>query len=155
MSIFDTKMFNDNMFFPRKGNGKEAHEIFINVDKEVRVHARRYENEQAKYSIVYFHGNGEIVADYDDIERLYRQIDCELLVCDYRGYGRSDGTPTLRNLLTDSHIIYQYLCDHNLIKEKHFIMGRSLGSAAAIELGTKTYKACGIIIESGYADPIA
>ncbi|MCK7530646.1 MAG: hypothetical protein MZV63_06165 [Marinilabiliales bacterium] len=42
-----------------------------------------------------FHGNGEIVADYDEIAGAYRELGAALLVVDYRGYGRSGGEPLL------------------------------------------------------------
>ncbi|BBM85138.1 alpha/beta hydrolase [Candidatus Uabimicrobium amorphum] len=155
MSIFDTDAFNNNMFYPRRGSGREADEIWIEVESGVKIHARRYPNTQAEYSILYFHGNGEIVADYDTIQEMYRRIGCEFIVCDYRGYGKSGGTPTLRNLLSDSHKVYDYLQQENKLHDNHFIMGRSLGSAAAIELGVALTQICGVIVESGYADPIA
>ena len=155
MSIFDTDAFNHNMFFPRRGGGREADEIWIVVESDVKIHARRYPYPEADFSILYFHGNGEIVADYDSISAFYRRIGGELVVCDYRGYGKSGGTPTLRNLLSDSHKVYEHMRQENKLQDKHFIMGRSLGSAAAIELGVTLTEICGVIVESGYADPIA
>ncbi|WP_372367032.1 alpha/beta hydrolase [Candidatus Uabimicrobium sp. HlEnr_7] len=156
MSIFDSEIFNNNLFFPRRGGGQDADEMFVNAEQDVQIHVRRYPNQQAHFSILYFHGNGEIVADYDDIEPMFRNIGCELIVCDYRGYGKSSGRSTLRNLLSDSHKVYEYLNEHNKLNKNHFIMGRSLGSAAAIELSSSVAsKIKGVIIESGYGDPCA
>ena len=45
-------------------------------------------------SILFFHGNGEIVADYDDLGPLYNRMGINFLAADYRGYGRSTGRPT-------------------------------------------------------------
>lgn len=155
-SIFDSPEFNANLFFPRPDlspapSGKV--EIFAHVDDFVHVHVRQYPFPEAKLSLIYFHGNGEIVSDYDDMEDAYRRLGAELIVCDYRGYGKSQGLPTLRTVLQDAHMIYETLRSKCFPKPV-FVMGRSLGSASAIELCANHKEIAGCIIESGYADPI-
>ena len=79
-----------------------------------------------------------------------------LFVADYRGYGRSGGRPTVSNMLKDSHALLRgfkgTMADRGF-NGSHFIMGRSLGSASAIELAANCpdeFK--GMIIESGFCD---
>lgn len=156
-SIFDSSDFNENLFFPRSDpssppSGKK--EIFIEVEEGIRIHARQYPFAEAKFSLIYFHGNGEIVSDYDDMEEPYRNLGAELIVCDYRGYGKSSGTPTLRSVLKDAHVIYETLRRDGRLFPQVYVMGRSLGSAPAIELCAAHKDIAGCIIESGYADPI-
>jgi fermentation-respiration switch protein FrsA (DUF1100 family) len=108
-------------------------------------------------AILYFHGNGEIAADYDDIAPFYTRIGITLLVMDYRGYGRSSGTPTVGTLLSDAAGVFQSLdrlFEQNALDPSSlFVMGRSLGSAAAIEVAVHGEKLLdGLIIESGFAD---
>lgn len=107
--------------------------------------------------LLFFHGNGEIAADYDDIAPFYTRTGITLLVIDYRGYGRSSGTPTVSTLLSDAVSVFQSL--DRLFKQNAldpsslFVMGRSLGSAAAIEVAIHAEKLIdGMIIESGFAD---
>ena len=157
MSIFDSNELNENLVFPRPDNlgvpgGVE--DIFVEVDPSCKLHIRRHLSPNAKFSIIFFHGNGEIVSDYDAIAKNFINLGCEFIVCDYRGYGRSDGIPTLKSLLTDASKIYCYLRDNNQLKTNVCVMGRSLGSAAAIELCSKYFDITCCIIESGYADPI-
>lgn len=157
ISIFDSVEFNENLFFPRSDpslppTGKK--EIYIEVEAGVRIHARQYPFASAKFSLLYFHGNGEIVSDYDDMEEPYKNLGAELIVCDYRGYGKSSGTPTLRSLLKDAHVIYETLKRDGRLLPEVFVMGRSLGSAPAIELCAAHKDIAGCILESGYADPI-
>ncbi len=110
--------------------------------------SRKYPN------ILFFHGNGELASDYIDIGAVFNSIGINLFVADYRGYGRSDGKPTLSDMITDAHRIFagfkKVLKDNNF-SGKLFVMGRSLGSASAIELGYH-YQAelSGLIIESGF-----
>jgi alpha-beta hydrolase superfamily lysophospholipase len=108
--------------------------------------------------ILYFHGNGEIARDYDSIAPLYTDLGISLLVADYRGYGWSDGFPTASGLVRDAPFVFDAL--GQMLKEagsevpqRVFVMGRSLGSAAAIEVACHHQEAiAGLIIESGFAD---
>ncbi|KAF0141311.1 MAG: alpha/beta hydrolase [Rhodospirillaceae bacterium] len=106
--------------------------------------------------ILYFHGNGEIASDYDSIAPYYTSRGLTLFVVDYRGYGSSDGSPTATSLLKDAVALYNQagylLTQRGFSYPGLFVMGRSLGSAAAIEVA---YRAgadiAGLIIESGFA----
>ena len=105
--------------------------------------------------ILFFHGNGEIVSDYDDFGILYNKIGINFFVVDYRGYGRSTGTPSVTSMMDDSLKIFDfvlnYMSDMKLTGALA-VMGRSLGSASAIEIcfaRTDDFKC--LIIESGFA----
>lgn len=111
-------------------------------------------------AILYWHGNGEIAADYDAIGPTYAQMGITLLVVDYRGYGTSDGSPTCGNLLTDAiaafELAEEILEDHGVAPSRLYVMGRSLGSAAAIEVAVHAGgQLAGMIVESGFADTFA
>jgi pimeloyl-ACP methyl ester carboxylesterase len=157
ISIFDSNQFNQNLFFPREDSSAppgNAVDIFIKVEENCKVHVRVYRNLQARFSILFFHGNGEIISDYNKIANYFLELGCEFIVCDYRGYGRSEGVPNLRSTLIDASIIYRYLRDNNTLNTQTCVMGRSLGSAPAIELcACFSDITCGVV-ESGYADPI-
>ena len=156
-SIFDSDQFNQNLFFPRPDRSEtpnNAEDIFVEVEANCKVHVRVYRSLAAKFSIIFFHGNGEVVADYNNIAGYFIALGCELIVCDFRGYGRSDGNPTLRLALIDASEIYCYLRDNKLLKDIVCAMGRSLGSALAIELCVLFPDITCCVIESGYADPI-
>jgi len=157
ISIFDSNRFNQNLFFPRSDNSAtpdNADDIFIKVEENCKVHVRVYRKFKIRFSIIFFHGNGEIISDYNDIANYFLALGCEFIVCDFRGYGRSQGVPTLRSTLLDASTIYRYLKENNALNTKTCVMGRSLGSAPAIELCARFPDiTCGVI-ESGYADPI-
>jgi len=156
-SIFDSKEFNQNLFFPRDDSNKNpesADEIFVEVGPNCKVHVRHHLSSKAKFSILFFHGNGEIISDYDGLAKYFTSLGCELIVCDYRGYGRSDGKPTLRSALKDASTIYCFLRSNKILKSLVCVMGRSLGSAPAIELCVRFSDISCCILESGFADPI-
>ena len=127
----------------------------IAVAEGVQLHARFHLAAKEDPNILFFHGNGEIVSDYDTIGPFYNKYGMNFLAADYRGYGRSTGTPTVTTMLQDSHFIFEAVKNW-LAAAEHtgplLIMGRSLGSAAALELAAHhNAEIAGVIIESGFA----
>jgi hypothetical protein len=95
-----------------------------------------------------------VVSDYDEIAPLYHQRRLNLIVADYRGYGESNGVPTLTDLVQDAHAILREIMKELSKRELRrdlWIMGRSLGSISALELAYRYQDAIrGLIIESGF-----
>jgi len=128
----------------------------IPVDEAVSISYSFFIGGKKYPNILFFHGNGEIASDYLPIGSIYNQIGLNLFVADYRGYGSSGGTPTLSNMIKDAHPIFEGF--KRALKDDGFsgnifIMGRSLGSASAIELASNYQSQFkGLIIESGFAN---
>jgi uncharacterized protein len=105
--------------------------------------------------ILFFHGNGEIVSDYNEVAPFYTDRGLNFIPVDYRGYGQSTGTPTVTAMMEDGHKIFAFL--QAWMGEKGYtgpliVMGRSLGSAPALELAKRYQDTIdGLIIESGFA----
>ena len=148
------------LFHPRpewgsSGPGPSAEDVLIRVEDDVAVGARFHLAGKEAPNILFFHGNGEIVADYDDMGLLYLDKGINFLPVDYRGYGRSGGKPTITAMMRDCHVIFDYVQDW--LKERAYtgpfiVMGRSLGSASALELSAYySDQIAGLIIESGFA----
>ena len=135
--------------------GSSADDVLIHVEKDVAVGARFHLAGKDAPNILFFHGNGEIVADYDDIGLLYLEKGINFLPVDYRGYGRSGGKPTITAMMRDAHVIFGYAQDW--LKQRGYagpfiVMGRSLGSASALELSAHyANRIEGLIVESGFA----
>ena len=113
---------------PSKPNQKN---YFVDVEKGVRIGCRFYIEDPDCASMLYFHGNGEIVDDYDWSAPFYKDIGINLFVADYRGYGFSDGSPTITNMVKDSHSIFKRfkeIVNESSFNDSLFVMGRSLGS---------------------------
>jgi alpha-beta hydrolase superfamily lysophospholipase len=131
--------------------------ISIEVEAGVSLAGRLYSAGGSAPLILYWHGNGEIAADYDSIAPLYTGMGIGLLVIDYRGYGRSTGSPSCSSLLSDAVNLLQSVDvifdQHDLTPSRLYAMGRSLGSAAAIEAASQEgQELSGLIVESGFAD---
>jgi len=149
------------VFFPRKDFTQPfpgAYDHLIPVDKNVSISCRFYVHGFKAPTILFFHGNGEVVCDYDFIAPVYHRRGINLFVADYRGYGASGGSPTFSAMVADSHRIFEGF--RNVLEEdghsgEVFLMGRSLGSVSAVELAASyPDKLAGLIIESGFASTV-
>ncbi len=158
-SSLDTPEVSRRIFHPRSDarwvSQWKGERLAIPVDDEVVLDAKFHGGGQTDPNILFFHGNGEIVSDYDDLGPLYSRQGINFTVVDYRGYGLSTGSPTVSHMLNDSHIVLDYFTQW--LAQKGFsgplvVMGRSLGSACALELAAHAQgKLKGLILESGFA----
>jgi len=147
------------VFYPRtevfRSQSISAEDLMIPVERHISIGARLHRTDPSSPNILFFHGNGEIAADYDELAPLINQCGMNFIVVDYRGYGRSEGSPTVTAMMADSHRIYDYLMDflpRNGLVGPIIVMGRSLGSASALELAaTHPESIRALIIDSGFA----
>lgn len=135
--------------------GRSGSDLLIPVEDGVSVAARFHHLGADGPTILFFHGNGEIVADYDDMGPLFGSVGVNFCAVDYRGYGLSSGRPTVAAMMSDCHAVLDYVTEWlrgQGYRERLVVMGRSLGSAPAIELAsTRTGELDGLIVESGFA----
>ena len=142
------------IFHPRPTPDAKGQEK-IEVAEGVSVGARFHLGEPQWPVILFFHGNGETVADYDEVAPHFLAQDCSFIVVDYRGYGVSGGAPSASAMLADCEPIFAHV-EKRLAQQEItgplFVMGRSLGSACAIELALRHQgeKIRGLIIDSGF-----
>jgi alpha-beta hydrolase superfamily lysophospholipase len=151
------------LFHPRPEWGASSHtegakNLTIPVDDGISIGATLHYADKSAPVILYFHGNGEIVSDYDELGPVYSGMGINFLPVDYRGYGRSTGSPSVSGMMQDSHKIFTWI--RKWLREEAYsgpiiIMGRSLGSASALELASNYENEIdGLIIESGFANII-
>jgi hypothetical protein len=153
------------LFYPRREYDAAVpapgvYPITMEVEPGLALGGRLYPAKPESPALLYFHGNGEIATDYDDIAPLYTQMGITLLVADYRGYGTSGGTPTAGTLLADAVLLFdqldRFLENRGLTPSQLYVMGRSLGSVAAVEVAVHAgERLSGLIVESGFADTFA
>ncbi len=165
MNLIDQPQVSRVLFHPRREGMRllrsmDVRPVAVQVEPDLNVGGRLYPAGSTAPAVLYYHGNGEIAADYDDLASLYTRMGITLLVMDYRGYGRSDGTPTARNLLDDAVTVFDAVGsifeENDLAPARLYVMGRSLGSAAAAEVALHAgERLAGLIVESGFADTFA
>jgi uncharacterized protein len=159
-SVLDKPEVLRTLFHPRGemahiGKSGQGLDLLIPVEEDIGIGARFHIGDKTHPNILFFHGNGEIVSDYDDLGPMYTQLGINFLPVDYRGYGRSNGIPSVSSMMQDCHTIFSFV--HEWLKKNGhqgplIIMGRSLGSACALELAWAHETAIdALVIESGFA----
>lgn len=159
-SILDDPGVLRYLFHPRPDTGlrpqrQGREDMLIPVDDGIHIGASLHAVNPDAPTVFYFHGNGEIVSDYDDLGILFNRTGLNFFVVDYRGYGASTGQPTVTSMMRDCHTLAEFVLDfmaRNNMNGPLCLMGRSLGSASAIELASARPRefSC-LIIESGFA----
>ncbi len=145
--ILDHPLISERYFFPRSGNIKDP--FWVDCG-DARLACSYHEIDPAAKTLVYFHGNGEIVDDWQgDFVTLIQKMGCNCFLAELRGYGQSTGQPQLGKMLEDVVTTIEAL---NRPASEIIFFGRSVGSIFAIEAAAKFPRAAGLILESGIAD---
>ena len=135
---------------PRVAGASVVEEVWIDAAEGVRVHGIYAAAENAFADLLFFHGNAGNLYDRLDNVTLLVAIGFNVLIMDYRGYGKSEGEPSEAALYEDGLAAYRYLVDEKGADPARLVLfGRSLGSTVAIELGSQ-HPAGVVIAESAF-----
>jgi alpha-beta hydrolase superfamily lysophospholipase len=102
--------------------------------------------------LLYLHGNGINMGAAVANAHQFHQLGFSVLLIDYRGYGRSEGSfPTETRVYQDAVTAWDYLVKQRQIQPSQiFLFGHSLGGAIAIDLAVQHPDAAGLIVESSF-----
>ncbi len=129
-----------DFFFPRKSGivpeGVVRRNVEIVTPDSIVLRGWLLQPATPRGSLLYFYGNAETVRTSQlRLFWLAQRYQLRVLSIDYRGYGASDGSPSIQHLLDDALIIEDYLRLDSLPRAQHLIVyGRSLGSIVALHL---------------------
>jgi len=159
-SLLDRPEILMGLFHPRPEYGSiervaNTIDVLIPLESNILVAGRFHMTKKSAPNILFFHGNGEIASDYDELGPIYNRMGMNFLVVDYRGYGRSTGRPTVSTMMKDCHAIFEFTkgwLEENGYGGAFIVMGRSLGSASALELISLHKELInGLVLESSFA----
>lgn len=129
--------FEDAWF--RAPDGTQLHGWYVPQDRPLAV-------------VLFCHGNGGNVSHRDDaLRQLNKRARATVLAFDYRGYGRSHGTPHEAGVLSDARAARAWLAQRAGIAENEIVvMGESLGGAVAVDLAARD-GARALVLESTFS----
>ena len=101
-------------------------------------------------AVLFFHGNAGNAADrLDRIRILNRRYGLDVALVDYRGYGKSEGSPSEEGLGLDARAVYDVARQRGFPPERIVVFGESLGSAVAVGLAAER-PCAGVILETPF-----
>lgn len=109
------------------------------ADDGVRLHGWYLPHPQPVAYVLFCHGNaGNITHRAEVLRQMHHRVGAAVLVFDYRGYGKSEGSPNEDGVLRDARAARRWLAQQAQIPETHVVlMGESLGGAIAVHLAAE------------------
>lgn len=125
-----------------------AEDVWFTAADGVKLHGwfLRAESPPAQGTVLYSHGNGGNITYFKGIAADLAKRGLDVLLYDYRGYGRSEGSaPTEAELYADGDAAYDFLARTRGVKtEQLAIYGLSLGTTVSTDLASR--KPCGALV---------
>ena len=110
-------------------------EINFDTDPGVRINGLHFYREKPKGLVLYLHGNTRSIKGWAKYARDFYRYDYDVVLVDYRGFGKSTGKRNEKEMLDDMQYVYECLAkeygEHHLI-----VYGRSLGSGFAAKIAS-------------------
>lgn len=152
-------VFENSLIFPAprfpagdwEPTGLNVEDVTFPSGDGTALHGWLVRQDQPAGYLLFCHGNGEHVAHLADLLRLLTdQYRYTVFAFDYRGYGRSDGSPNEAGILADAQAAREWFQDELQVSSSEVIlMGRSLGGAVAIDLAA-VHPPRALIVESTF-----
>lgn len=123
-------------------------ELNYKIDEETTINALLFKADTSKGLIYYLHGNAGSLNGWGNVAYQFVDLGYDVLITDYRGFGKSSGKISEAALLSDAGFIYHIIKDQ--YAEKNIVIyGRSLGTGLAAFIAAEN-KPKLIILESPY-----
>ncbi|MGB5821390.1 MAG: alpha/beta hydrolase [Saonia sp.] len=123
-------------------------EVFLTAADGAKLNAVHFKREDPKGVILYFHGNAGDLSRWGHIASFFAEKGYDVVVMDYRTYGKSTGKLSERVLHEDAQLFYDYLLKR-YNEDSILLYGRSLGTGIATRLASRN-KPVQLILETPY-----
>lgn len=113
-------------------------ELFLETEDGARLNAIHFKIENPKGVILYFHGNAGDLSRWGELTTFFTGLQYDVLVMDYRTYGKSSGNLSEEYLYKDAQLFYDHLLQ-TYTEEQIVVYGRSLGATFATYVASKNH----------------
>jgi len=152
--------FEESVIFqpPPRSGGEEPEadasieDAWFKAADGVRINGRFAAAEHPRAVVLYAGGNAETTAGNRWLLQHFRDgLGCSILIFDYRGYGRSEGTPSERGVLADARAARRWLAERACVAEADIVLvGHSLGGGVMVDLAARD-GARGLVLENTFS----
>jgi len=133
-----------------KQAGLAFEEVNLLTSDNIKLHAWYVAGRNNKPVVLFFHGNAGNISHRIGTIAMLNSLGLNVLVFDYRGYGKSNGSASEQGTYLDARAAWDYLLQtKNFRPQNIVIFGRSMGGAVAANLATEV-KAGAVILESTF-----
>lgn len=123
-------------------------EIFLTAEDGAVLNALHFKNTNPNGVILYFHGNAGDLSRWGQIATYFVEKNYDVVIMDYRTFGKSTGVLSEEALKKDSQLFYEYVLK-NYGEDRLILYGRSLGTGLASFLASKNNPSQ-LILETPY-----
>ena len=110
-------------------------ELFFDVEPGVRINGLHFTVKDPHGLVLYFHGNTRSIKGWARYAKDFYRYNYDVVLVDYRGFGKSTGKRTEKDMLNDMQFVYDKLAAQ--YTQQHLIVyGRSLGSGFATKIAS-------------------
>lgn len=147
------------LFFPTKypdgdwnPTNLKFQNVFFTAEDKTKLHGWYCPANNPRAVVLVAHGNaGHVASRVPWLRYLQTRAKVSVFMFDYRGYGRSEGTPTVQGAIQDANSARAKLCELAAIKDSEMLlMGESLGGAIVLQLAADSPPR-GLILQSTFS----
>ena len=110
-------------------------ELNFDIEPGVRINGLHFHVEKPNGLVLYFHGNSRSIKGWAKCARDFYRYQYDVVLVDYRGFGKSTGKRSEDDMLSDMQVVYEKLTKD--MPENHMIVyGRSIGSGFACKIAS-------------------
>ena len=144
---FPMKAFEDPAWFQAAG----FEDLHLTAEDETRLHGLFLPGPAAKVTVLISHGNAGNISHRTERALLFREwLDANVLLYDYRGFGRSEGAPDEPGTYQDARAAYKHLVESRGIPPAQIVLfGESLGCAVTLELASN-HPSAAVVLEAPF-----
>ncbi len=130
--------------------GFEYEDVYLATEDGERLHGWFIPSPGSRRVLLFFHGNAGNISHRGESIAIFHRLGLHVFIFDYRGYGRSDGTPSEEGLYADASAAWRYLTETRGVPAQDIVaFGRSLGAAVAADLASREMPGA-LILESSF-----
>ncbi len=120
-------------------------------DSNNRINSWWIPAQESKYTVLFCHGNGGNISHRLRTIQILHEMNLNVFIFDYSGYGKSEGSPSEKETYRDAVAAWNFLVNNCRIKPAEIIIwGRSLGGAVAVKLASGK-KPAALVVESSFS----
>jgi len=131
-------------------HGLGVEDAWLRASDGVKLHSWWIGAKNAEYTFLCFHGNAANIANRAEMYRFLSELPVNVLAVEYRGYGKSEGSPSEAGIYLDAQAAYDYLVkERGIAPRKIVVFGVSLGTAVATDLASQR-EVGGLVLEAPF-----